>query len=145
MHGFVEPEGILYLLWETQEGKCFHCGEPMVFTRNGAYGLPKATLATREHLYPHRTSGRDLHNNIVLAHAKCNHARGCKEPTPDEITKAKAIYMILGLTPFVHNNEWMRAHSAEEGQKSRMCGDAKKRWDSFRPPTLAEIWPVACE
>jgi hypothetical protein len=83
-----------------------------------------------------------------LAHSSCNGARGCKEPTPEEITKAKAIYMILGLTPFVPQYEWVRwprFYSEEEMLKTDICGAAKRQWDSFTPPTLAAVWPAQQE
>jgi hypothetical protein len=76
-------------LFRVQEGNCFLCGKPM-------------RHFTKEHVYPRRTSGYRMINNIVLAHGPCNHKRGSIAPTEDQISRAAAIYQTLGLQPFVY-------------------------------------------
>jgi len=83
-------------LFLAQDGRCFHCTEPMADTphpmmRNGW---------TREHVYP-RARYRRMGNNVVLAHAECNSAKGGRPPTPEEVEKARLIYGLMGLEAFV--------------------------------------------
>lgn len=144
MHGFVEPKPFLRALWYVQRGLCFHCNKPMIFTENGGQGQPKALMATREHIHPRGLNGNGMHRNIVLAHASCNNQRGCREPTQEELTKTKAIYMILGLTPFVPFGDdgkyIMDAH--QERQMSKITHAAKHKLDTFQAPTMHDLWPT---
>jgi hypothetical protein len=106
-------------LWAAQGGCCFHCGRPMAATRRG--GNFQARWS-REHLYPKSTTGRDVRNNVVLAHRGCNAARGNREPTEDEIIRAGAIFAAIGQTAFLRFRDRPAA-----------------------PPlgTLAAIWPAS--
>jgi hypothetical protein len=51
---------------------------------------------TREHLFPRTMFEPSVSSKIVLACRGCNHARGCRLPSPDEITRAAMIYGALG-------------------------------------------------
>lgn len=89
----------IVMLFEAQASRCFCCDEPMVrgesAKRYGKMGW------SREHVYPRGGAGHGLQNNIVLSHPMCNGDRGGREPTGDEVSKARAIYSAMGLVPFV--------------------------------------------
>jgi hypothetical protein len=145
MHGLVDPPGMVCALWEAQAGLCFHCHKPMTFLRKS--GGAKGDHATREHVYPKSQTGRYLLNNIVLAHARCNNQRGCKEPSHEEITRAKAIYMIMGMTPFVEFSVWTKDQKFfvfESEHRAKVFTQARYRQldnDGGYPGKLAELWP----
>jgi len=150
MKGFQNPPGILCALWEAQDGKCFHCDEPMFFMKSPASVDKK--LATREHLYPVSKGGSRFRNNVVLAHALCNSQRGAPdEPTPKEKAKAMVIYSLLGLTAF----KQPPFTSEEEAQQAKVCTAARIRMmgvprvmgarsyqliSAFTPPTLGDVF-----
>jgi 5-methylcytosine-specific restriction endonuclease McrA len=94
----LRPTGFIRRLMLAQEGLCFHCSEPMLL---GKAPGPKTQHASREHIFPHATTGKGMVYNIVLAHDGCNSARGHRDPSPDEIARAARIYKILGIIPFV--------------------------------------------
>lgn len=76
----------------AQHGLCFHCQQPMLMAsaqkkKSGQYNLGW----TREHVIPRSKGGKSNRNNIVLAHMKCNSARGNADPTPDMLKRAKEI------------------------------------------------------
>jgi hypothetical protein len=121
MHGFVKPSVSILELWKVQKGCCFHCDKPMILSR--ADGMEKDLMATREHVYPRETTGQraKLLNNIVLAHSICNNRRGCKLPTHEQITKAKAIYMLMGLTAFIPFREWDREALFPKPEGPKLC------------------------
>lgn len=102
MHGFTEPLGIrIERLWNVQGGLCFHCGEPMIRSREEQVATKGRTksLATKEHVFP-KSIKRGLQNNVVLAHASCNNSKGARMPTPAEIARTKEIYQKMGETAF---------------------------------------------
>lgn len=145
MHGFVEPQGMLCALWEAQDGCCFHCDRPMIFVRGA--GFPKGDMATREHVYPRSTQGRNLHNNIVLAHSGCNNERGCRAPTDLELSKAKAIYAVMGMTAFVPFSTWngeAKFYVQESAKQAKRYTESRQRVIGmpFPEATLADVWPV---
>lgn len=94
----LRPTKFIRRLMLAQESKCFHCGEPMLL---GDEKGPPTRHASREHVFPHATTGRGMVYNIVLAHDACNRSRGCREPSADEISRAARIYKLLGIVPFV--------------------------------------------
>lgn len=85
-------------LYRVQEGKCFHCGEEMVWGNNWRRMKNKLHWS-KEHVYPRKTH-RGINNNIVLAHRSCNTARGHRPPTDDEIERTKKIYAAMNLVAF---------------------------------------------
>ncbi len=129
MHGFVDPEPLIRALWSAQAGRCFHCNDPMIFTENGGIGIPKGLTATREHIYPRGLNGKGMHRNVVLAHSNCNNKRGCRNPTPEEITKTKALYMTMGLVPFVSGHELDDLYFV------------RRKLNTFQAPKMGDIWP----
>ena len=82
-------------LWVVQSGRCFHCGEAMLMGVASNHGRGWS----REHIFPVSRGGRNA-GNVVLAHRKCNSARGNPEPSEDEIERARAIFAVMGLAPF---------------------------------------------
>lgn len=88
---------LVVALFEVQGGLCFICDKPMMPRGHGLYSW------TRDHVFPRSTTGAGLHNNIVLAHALCNHERGCPEPSAEQIEKARSIYATMGLVAFVQD------------------------------------------
>lgn len=86
-------------LFQAQAGLCFHCDQPMLLIVKP--GERSALGASREHVFPHATTGRGMMHNIVMAHAGCNGDRGHREPSQYEIGKAAAIYKTLKLSPFI--------------------------------------------
>lgn len=57
----------------AQHGLCFYCGLPM-----DDYGDAE-TSCTQDHFHPRHRGGKK-HNNIVLAHAKCNRQKSDNLP-----------------------------------------------------------------
>lgn len=128
MHGFANPQGLLCVLYEAQGGLCFHCSKPMQFFRSE--GMVKAALATREHIFPKGNHLRDCQNGYVLAHAGCNHQRGNRPATDEEIGRAVDIYKSVGLTAFSPRDEHgltSKYPSAENKHRGKMCDAALKR------------------
>ena len=67
-------------LWKRQCGLCRLCGKPMPGSR---FELAHATLwkkwrPTFDHIVPLGAGGPDRDDNLQLAHARCNRAKGCK-------------------------------------------------------------------
>lgn len=139
MHGLVNPSGLLQALWNIQRGECFHCGKPMHFVI--AANLPKNQMATRDHIFPRCVRGKGLLNNIVLAHAKCNHDRGAPQfPTDDEIARTKEIYSKIGLTAFVPSKDTIGA-SAQALLIAKKFNGPNSEWFKSKP-TIKDIWPI---
>lgn len=59
------------LLYRRDQGICAYCGEHVA-----------ARDATRDHVFPRARGGRDVWENVVLAHQYCNMKKACR--TPDE-------------------------------------------------------------
>lgn len=77
-------------LLKHQGGLCFYCRKPL-----------KLAGATRDHLFPAMAGrGRTLGLNKVMACGECNATKGCRQPTPDEVAKARRIYRSFGLPAF---------------------------------------------
>lgn len=77
-------------LFRAQQGKCFHCAEPM---SRGAYTKKERPLGwTREHVIPQAKGGND-HFNIVLAHNECNRVRGDDDLPLSELSRARTIIL----------------------------------------------------
>lgn len=65
-------------LWQTQDGRCAICGEPMP---TGRFNVPHATVwkkrrPTFDHIRPRTKGGGDEPENLQLAHAQCNKQKG---------------------------------------------------------------------
>lgn len=65
-------------LWQAQAGKCALCGEAMPAHR---FETPHARVwakrrPTLDHIRPRAKGGTDAPENIQLAHAACNTAKG---------------------------------------------------------------------
>ncbi len=86
------------LMW-AQEHRCFLCDGLMVLGRKK--GEPQGECATREHVFPHATTGKAMVYNIVLTHVRCNQGRKAQQPSASQIAKAANIYKRLGITPFI--------------------------------------------
>jgi hypothetical protein len=91
-------------LFNAQEGRCFHCGKPML--RGDAQKLDRGLWWSREHIYPKgsRPPG-GLSYNWVLAHPRCNGARGSRPPTDEEIARAIELHAAIGAPAFVSVSE----------------------------------------
>lgn len=59
----------------AQGGRCFYCGEPV------------GAKATFDHVIPLAYGGADEPANVVIAHRRCNQAKGDRLPTPDEVER----------------------------------------------------------
>lgn len=105
-------------LMNAQRWKCFHCDEQLYFVV--PKGLSNRLGATREHVFPHATTGKGLVHNIVLAHARCNNARGDSQPTHYEIAKAAAIYKSMGIHPFVTKAAFEAEHGPMRDYRDRL-------------------------
>ncbi len=136
MHGMVDPPGVICALFAVQNGLCFHCDKPMIFLRTE--GAQKALLATREHIYAAGNGKKGMHHNIVLAHARCNHDRGAKLPTDDQLQKAREIYSKLGITPFIPDAEYIKDEANRKGAGKL---ESKYKGSEFKFPTLGDVWP----
>jgi hypothetical protein len=118
--GLLKPDGRVCALFEVQEGKCFHCDKPMMLLAQG--GTPKTVFATKEHVHPRGNGGWGMANNIVLAHYACNHKRGDKKPTDEEIERTKEIYAKFGMVAF-------DSKSDRDVSREKAFGAAKRRFD----------------
>lgn len=71
--------------FESQSGRCFYCDLPMWLWCPSELGLRPRSAApfqcTAEHLVAKQDGGKDAANNVVAAHACCNHRRH-KRPGP---------------------------------------------------------------
>ena len=76
---FKASEAALFLrLWEAQSGRCALCSRPMLRNR---FEAPHARVwakqrATVDHIVPRSRGGTDAHDNVQLAHARCNKIKG---------------------------------------------------------------------
>lgn len=95
------------VLWHAQGGLCFYCKIAMQPRRrlnpNGEFDK----RATKDHVFPRGSSGRGLLNNIVLAHNECNNAKGSRQPTPDEIERAREMYASFGQVAFISFEDYL--------------------------------------
>lgn len=82
------PSGLDLALFGVQAGACFHCGGAM--SRDD-----DADGWSREHVVPRAAGGFGLLHNIVLAHWRCNNARGDADPSEDMLTRSAAIYEVI--------------------------------------------------
>jgi 5-methylcytosine-specific restriction endonuclease McrA len=64
----------------AQHGLCHWCGKPMELRIPGI-SMPADMDATFEHLKPRSAGGRGV-ENLVLAHYRCNMARGNSHGAP---------------------------------------------------------------
>lgn len=110
--------GLMAALWRAQNGRCFHCGDPMLIRVRGNHGR----RWSREHLVPRALGGAGA-GNVVLAHRACNAARGCSLPSQSESDRARAIYAALELP------HAMRANPDFTESVFRALG------------TVADLWP----
>lgn len=114
-------------IWEAQRGNCFHCGMPML--RGGKGSHPD--YWTREHLFPRSRYGP---SNVLLAHRRCNAARGDREPTTTEIVRAQSVYAAAGMPFEKPDREAHRAELIHDASVSPL------RTASLA--SLAELWPI---
>lgn len=92
-------------LFDVQGGLCWLCLQPMTMEN-----------ATFDHVIPLRHGGVDKLKNLLLAHGRCNHAKGSKLPdidtgarnirttavilaALDRIAKARASQTVLAMLP----------------------------------------------
>lgn len=76
--------------FSLQAGRCYYCGLAMWQSSPNELGLRARAAAqfrcTAEHLVAKQEGGRDAADNIVAAHATCNHRRHNRRgpaPSPD--------------------------------------------------------------
>ncbi|MAP95312.1 MAG: HNH endonuclease [Ponticaulis sp.] len=72
------PTELFETLWEHQQGLCALCAKPMPKHR---FELAHARLwakwrPTYDHIIPRSKGGRDVPDNLQLAHAICNKIKG---------------------------------------------------------------------
>ena len=84
-------------LYQAQEGKCFHCDQPM------DYGSVRKPLVpghhtsnpngwTCDHVKPASLGGKLGKDGYVLAHDSCNRERGNRVLNAEELAKAGRIW-----------------------------------------------------
>lgn len=103
----------------AQKGLCFYCGLPM-----DDFGQTE-TSCTQDHFYPRHNGGKK-HNNIVLAHAKCNREKSDRFPTELENVRFDVLYRNVRATKKVIESlreSWGRARP----HKKRLKYD-KRHW-----------------
>lgn len=121
-------------LWEAQKGCCGLCLKPLggVMARGA---IPADRNPTNlEHVWPRRLrtpdmlaaqlSGRPVyhgtHGNSVLAHARCNVAKGNRAPTGCEILVLHLVNAITGETP--RETRWRPWRDPESNQTTALKG-----------------------
>lgn len=83
-----KPSLIPALLYQAQQGRCFHCLEPMQARAWTANRWSKGW--TQDHVIP-KSLGGGRHRNIVLAHHLCNVHRGAAPLSPVELARARLV------------------------------------------------------
>lgn len=83
-------EVITLMLFVAQEGKCFHCEAEFRGKGEGTRNVMRY-LWTRDHILLAK-DGHTRRFNTVLACGLCNHNRGAREATADELARASAIF-----------------------------------------------------
>ncbi|KAB7774624.1 hypothetical protein CEK65_18250 [Xanthomonas sp. LMG 12459] len=72
--------------FHAQAGRCFYCGLPMWLSSPDELGLrPRSSRAyqcTAEHLQARQDGGKDVADNVVAAHARCNQGRHKRSGMP---------------------------------------------------------------
>lgn len=89
-HGIGVPD-LVRKLYIAQEGRCSLCGTPML-AECAKGGRVNGGGYTEEHVVP-TSKGGGRTGNILLAHASCNHKKGDRAPTAEEIALLVAVYM----------------------------------------------------
>ena len=74
----------------AQAGRCFFCDSLM---DPEAWGKDNPNGWTRDHLTPLSQGGKNK-ANVVLAHRRCNGAKGGRAPTRDEVKKYRRIFPV---------------------------------------------------
>lgn len=76
--------------FHAQSGRCYYCGLPMWLISPSELGLnasnARGAQCTAEHLLAQQDGGRDVPENVVAAHARCNqgrHKRSGPTPSPE--------------------------------------------------------------
>lgn len=92
------------VLWEAQDGACFHCGKRMLMSGE------RRESVSFEHIIP-KVHGGKWNRNVVLAHRGCNERRGDRELTPQELRRAAAV--LCRATDLIRENnfpwrEWLQ-------------------------------------
>lgn len=78
-----------YRLWVLQRRRCYLCQTRMP---NPALPHPRnARAPTIDHVRPRALGGSNLIGNLLLAHAACNHRKGCRMPMLSEVAYARAV------------------------------------------------------
>lgn len=77
-------------LWDLQKGRCWICGLPM--TRQNV---------SRDHLHPKSRGGKNVANNILLAHKACNSRRR----NEGIYTRAEALAMLAAKVKALANDK----------------------------------------
>lgn len=77
----------LLQLRKAQDGKCFHCLQPL--TRRQLHPDNPNAL-TKDHVVP-RSCGGENHMNIVVAHNHCNNKRGNTPLSEIDMRRARMI------------------------------------------------------
>lgn len=116
-----KPTAFVAKMFRAQRGRCFHCGEPMALIV--PRGAPKNLGVTREHLFPKRGTGWGMANNVVLAHPVCNETKAAREPTDEEIERARSLYALLGWPAFV---PFIATATTESGRRAEMKAALKQ-------------------
>jgi len=65
-----------YSVWKQCGGICHICGEKVPNPVNEWHLLNHSNYPSRDHVIPKSKGGKNLNNNIKLAHAKCNNKKG---------------------------------------------------------------------
>lgn len=73
---------------KAQQKKCFYCGKKL-----------KRAAMTRDHLKP-KCDGNSLTLNCVISCLCCNGKKGPRQPTHEEIIRARNIYQSIGCPVF---------------------------------------------
>lgn len=80
------------LLYIAQLGQCGLCKTTIPLLPDGP--IDRSEVATRDHVIP-RFWARGVTNNTLLAHRRCNMARGHAAPTEEYLAFAEAVYRRL--------------------------------------------------
>lgn len=67
--------------WSVQNQRCYLCGRVFIDGLEKNHWL----RPTREHVFPKSGAGYGLHNNILLAHQRCNKLKADRPPHACEV------------------------------------------------------------
>lgn len=123
-------------LYEAQAGRCSLCGQGL-----GALGERGEWRPTFEHVWPRSRYSYADRGNLLLAHFRCNIAKGTRDPTGCEVILLAAVNARLGLA-LVGRLEHQRNNPPPTREQRRAQSERDKARDAAKWPREPGRRPV---